>query len=195
MNSGSTWPPVGRNLYPVGTSPRGISTMGIKHRNRIYWPDCAVCQYMKKNPTFRQQVMESRYFDIQGTEDMMTVVHRWGDPFKPPTMYSHLRRHQSKPTREMEVVALPGTVPVEFMEPEVTSGAPHERALDEIISKGRNMVRSGEIKITAQSLNVAIKTKADIEKANKDRGLDAMKMFSGAFAGKTENDTNSTPGS
>lgn len=91
----------------------------------------------------------------------------------------------------MEVVALPGTVPVEFMEPEVTSGAPHERALDEIISKGRNMVRSGEIKITAQSLNVAIKTKADIEKANKDRGLDAMKMFSGAF--QNTNDTSSTP--
>jgi len=78
-------------------------------------------------------------------------------------------------------------VPVgEVLEVTSTSANPHEQALDEIISKGRQMVKSGEIKITGQTLNQAIKTKAEIEKANKDRGLDVIKMMAGAFGNSDE---------
>lgn len=166
------------------------------HRGRIYWPNCAVCQYMKRNPTFKSQVMESNYFDPQGSETLAEAVHRWGDPFSMPTIYSHMRRHQSKDTRAIDIVAPVEAVPIEAIEGDVVSLTPHERGLDEIITKGRNMVAKGEIKITAQALLTAIKTKAEIERSTKDRRLDMVKMFSGAFKeNKDGNNSNSTPAS
>lgn len=157
--------------------------MAQKNRGRIYWPNCNVCQYIKRNPELRKQIYESTYYDPMGSESLMQVFRRWGEPFKEPTIYSHMRRHQAKPTVEIELAAPVTAVPLEELEPEVTSGSAHERGLDEIISKGRNMLRSGELKITTQSLLTAIKTKSEIEKSKKDQGLEAMKLMAGAFGG------------
>jgi hypothetical protein len=152
-----------------------------KHRGRIYRPTCRVCQFMKRNPTFRDQVQASSYMDPLGAESLMEVVHRWGDPFPAPTMYSHMRRHQTKAITKIEDTAPVEAIPIVDLEEEVVSHTAHERGLDEIISKGRQMVRTGDIKINATALLAAIKTKADIEKSTKDRRLEGIKLFTGAY--------------
>jgi hypothetical protein len=107
-----------------------------------------------------------------------------------PTVYSHMQRHQSKDTRAIEVQAPTEAVPLTDLEESVVSSTPHERGLDEIIVKGRQAVRDGTIKITAQALLQAIKTKSEIDIRTKDRRLDAFKMMAGAFSGnKDTNDT------
>lgn len=151
--------------------------MKQKHRGRIYWPDCKVCQYMKRNPPFKDQIMESSYFDPQGKESLAEVLHRWGDPFPMPSVYSHMRRHQSKETRAIDVIAPIEAIPLDAIETPVTSETAHERALDEIIAKGRQAIRTGELKVTLQGLNSAVKTKAEIERSTKDRRLEAVKAF------------------
>lgn len=115
----------------------------------------------------------------------MSVWHRWGDPFNTATIYSHMRRHRTKQTQEIELAAPAEAVPLVEGELDIVakSNSPHERGLDEIISKGRSMLRTGELKVTTQALLTAIKTKSEIEKSNKDRNLDAMKLMAGAFGG------------
>lgn len=153
-------------------------------RGRIYWANCQVCQYMKRNPTMREQVLSSSYYNPNGNESLIQVFKRWNAPFPTQTIYSHMRRHQSKPVAAIELAAPVQAVPIEDLE-EVTprSGTAHERGLDEIISKGRNMIRSGELKLTTSALLTAIKTKSEIEKSKKDQGLEAMKLMAGAFGG------------
>lgn len=158
----------------------------MRHPGRIYWPDCKVCQYMKRNPTFKQQVMDSAYFEPTAAESLAEVVNRWGSPFPMPTVYSHMRRHQSKPTQAIEVVApVEATALVDIEDPVVSETA-HERGLDEIIAKGRQAIRDGSLKVSGQMLNTAIKTKAEIDIKTKDRRLDAFKMMSGAFGEKED---------
>lgn len=115
----------------------------------------------------------------------MSVWHRWGDPFNTATIYTHMRRHRTKQTQEIDLAAPTEAVPLVDMPGEVTAVASsaHERGLDEIIVKGREMIRSGELKITTQALLTAIKTKSEIEKSNKDRNLDAMALMASAFSG------------
>lgn len=158
-------------------------------RSRVYWPNCQVCQYIKRNPELKAQLLKSTFYDPSGSESLMQVFRRWGSPFKEPTVYSHMRRHQSRPTAEIELAAPTQATLIEDNEPQVVSGTAHERGLDEIIARGRNMIASGELKITTQALLTAIKTKSEIEKSKKDQGLEAFKLMAGAFGG---NDTRPT---
>jgi hypothetical protein len=128
----------------------------------------------------------STYFNPLAKESLAEVIHRWGDPFPMPTVYSHMRRHMSKKTQEIDIVAPEGAVSVVDLEEPVVSSTAHERGLDEIISKGRDMVARGEIKVTAQALLQAIKTKAEIDIKTKDRRLDAYKAMAGAFGGQKD---------
>lgn len=111
----------------------------------------------------------------------MSVWKRWGLPFPEPTIYSHMRRHRPKKIEELIVPT--EALKVEYLEPESTATTAHEKGLDEIIAKGRNMIRTGELKLSTQALLTAIKTKSEIEKSRKDQGLEAMKLMAGAFSG------------
>jgi hypothetical protein len=79
--------------------------MGKKNANRVYRPNCSVCQYMKKNPDFKRACLQSTYFDPNGRESLMTVNERWGYPFKMPTMYRHMQRHQVQDIQRAEAFA------------------------------------------------------------------------------------------
>lgn len=65
-------------------------------KNRVYWPNCMVCQYMKKHKDYRAACMRSTYFYPTGSESLKEVNERYGDPFKLPTLYRHMTRHQKK---------------------------------------------------------------------------------------------------
>lgn len=113
-----------------------------------------------------------------------------------PNMYSHFKRHQPKDVakkiedekdalhRDMKkgLVKLPpqyvSGIPLAVLGDDVK---PHEVGLDEFIKLGREKLNRGEMPINAATYLQAIKTKADIDKANKDRGVDVFKtMFKGA---------------
>lgn len=162
-----------------------------KHLARVYWPNCAVCQYLKKNKDVRYRMMQSTYFNPQGSESLMDVVHAYGDPFGPSTVYAHMRRHQAKDLIKAERMLenyednkinkglVDNTVSV--IEASVESTDKHEIGLDQFIAEGRDKLVRGEMQVSATTFLQAIKIKADIQKSTKDRRLDAMKaMFSGA---------------
>lgn len=146
---------------------------------RIYWPNCAVCQFMRKNPRFRDEVMASTYFDpVDGKETLKDVVSRWKLDVSLVTVYGHMRRHQAKDVIKAEA-RLEEVVP-RVLEGQVASEGEHEVGLDEFINKGRRLLAANQLNVTAATYLQAIKVKAEIERTTKDRRLDALKLMAGA---------------
>jgi len=166
------------------------TTIKQKLVRRVYWPNCSVCQYMKKNRDFRYRIMQSTYFNPNGTESAGEVVHAFGDPFVLSTFYAHMQRHQHKDLIKAQVVydkselakteTVSPAVVIGAVEGEIVSSRPHEQGLDEFIKEGREKLIRKELQITSTSYLQAIKIKMDNEAKTKDRRLDAVKtMFKG----------------
>lgn len=153
---------------------------------------------MKKKPDFRLRVMQSTYFNPDGNETLSKVVAAYGMPFSMGLVYAHVQRHQLadrervvKQRLEQEAAKALERLPEESklagkievaaaVESEVVSQSKHERALDEFIKQGHQMLQSKTMLITPTTFLAAIKTKADIEKNTKDRRMEMIKQF---FAG------------
>lgn len=189
--------------------------MGKANKNRIYWPRCSVCQYMKKHKDFRYACIHSTYQDPKGVESLVQVNERYGNPFLMPTLYRHMQRHhkanksfytQEKGEKYEKRSALIGADPntlelnntkellentVNVVESDVMSKQQHELGLDEFIAIGRDRLAHGEMALSASNFITAIKVKAEIERTTKDRRLEMLKsMFAGA-APKQNNENNS----
>jgi hypothetical protein len=165
---------------------------------------------MKTDKAFREAVMNCTYFNINGTETLLDVNNRYAQPFKMPTLYRHMQRHQAddiqiseklasmngvstpnwqrrtRQTAHKELPTVPG-IDKEAVENTVAivEGAnttpKFEKALDEFIAVGQAKMQIGQIPISAANYIQAIKVKADIEMRTKDRKLDMLKsMFAGA---------------
>lgn len=174
-------------------------------RSYTYWPNCSVCQYMKKHKEYRAACLRSTYFDPKGTESLLQVNEKWGYPVKQQTLYRHMQRHQVRdlqnaeainklngvespvwqrkanagPRNKVDAVALTNTQ--EVIEAPVITGQEHELGLDEFIQKGREKIATGQMSFTAANYITAIKVKSDIEKNTKDRRLEMLRsMFQGA---------------
>lgn len=176
----------------------------------MYWPNCSVCQYMKKHQDFRAACLRSTYFDPNGRESLLSVCERWGYPIKMPNVYRHMQRHQIKDIERSERLAKvsgePSKVwqrtagnrglekkPVELTNTEEIIEAPvetrqrYEVGLDEFIEAGRDRLKHNEMAISAPNYISAIKVKADIERTTKDRRLEMLRsMFAGAAPKKVE---------
>lgn len=150
---------------------------------------------MKQHPDFKLRCMKSSYFTELGTESLMDVVHAYGDPFNPSTMYAHMKRHQTKDlimaekAIERKNKAAPPIIDV--VESRIDSITEHERGLDEFITVGRNKLSVGELPITANAYLQAIKIKSDIEKNTKDRRMEMIKSF---FSGGDKDGQEKTTG-
>jgi hypothetical protein len=161
---------------------------------KLYWDRCNVCQYMKKNPVFRLRVMQSSYFNPEGTESLARVVHDFGDPVTTGAIYIHMQRHQANDLeiarrrytgpRKLKVpdILLPATA----VEGEVNSVAAHELGLDEFIKQGRAQLALKEMPLSATNFLQAIKIKSDIEKNTKDRRMEMIKAFFSGGGAKEE---------
>lgn len=153
--------------------------------------------------------MASTYFNPDGTETLLQVNNRYGQPFKMPTLYRHMSRHQADDIHVSEELAkargiesknwqrrtvqtahkvgprAPG-LDKEVIENTVAvvegnADPQFVQALDEFITVGRAKMGLGQVPISASNYIAAIKVKADIEMRTKDRKLDMLKtMFSGA---------------
>lgn len=152
---------------------------------KMYSDKCSVCRYMRKHDDFRRRIIQSSYFNPMARENLMDVLAAFGEPFASGTLYQHIRRHQPRDI----VKAMKKYEPIPLLAPtlqviEAEPGASttnHEIGLDDFIQKGREKLAMGELQITATTFLQAIKIKADNEKGNKDRRLDALKtMFRGA---------------
>lgn len=144
--------------------------------------------------------MQSTYFNPNGHESAMAVVHAFGDPFLTTTFYAHMQRHQAKDVIDAERrfsveeatklreqgITPNATALVKGVEGEVGSTGQHESGLDEFIAEGRAKLLRREMSITATTYLQAIKIKADIERTTKDRRLDMVKTLMGAaYGGKS----------
>lgn len=146
---------------------------------RTYWPNCAVCQFMKKNRDFRMRVMQSTYFNPDGTESLSAVSRAFGDPFPGSSLRTHMVRHQKRDIirAEAKINPIETTNPVGVM---LDATGDHIGSLKNFIREGDAKLQKGEMSITATTYLQAIKIMADVEKGNKDRKFDAMKFMMGA---------------
>lgn len=165
---------------------------------------------MKKDKMFREACMASTYFDPNGMETLLEVNNRYGQPFKMPTLYRHMSRHQAddihiseklaesrgiqspnwqRRTRQTAHKSLPVAPGLDKEAVENTvaivegsNAKPEfEQALDEFIQVGRAKMDLGQVPISASNYIQAIKVKADIEMRTKDRRLEMLRgMFTGA---------------
>jgi hypothetical protein len=183
-------------------------------QKRKWNPRCSVCMRMKKDKPFREAVMQSTYFNLNGSETLLDVNNRYAQPFKMPTLYRHMQRHQaadiqiSEKLAEAKGVSTPNwqrrtrqtahkEVPSELAKIDMEAidntvaiieggraTSVHEQALDEFISIGRAKMDLGQVPISAANYIAAIKIKADIEKGNKDRKVDLLKNMFSGAAPK-----------
>jgi hypothetical protein len=189
--------------------------MGKKNTNRVYWPNCQVCQYMKKHQEFKQACQRSTYFDPNGKESLFAVSEKWGHPVKMPTLYRHMQRHQKRDIENSEELARISGQASAVWQRQATRGkdkaeevveliqntekvidanstprAAYEVGLDEFIALGRANLRTQNMSISASNYIAAIKVKADIERSNKDRRVDLLRnMFAGAAPTRKDDET------
>jgi 5-hydroxyisourate hydrolase-like protein (transthyretin family) len=64
-----------------------------------------VCQYMRKHQDYRYACLRSTYFDPNGKESLLATNERYGKPFKLPTLYQHMKRHQKRDIERSERLA------------------------------------------------------------------------------------------
>lgn len=148
---------------------------------------------MKGDSAFRYRVMQSTYFNPNGDETLMDVLHAFGDPFKPSSMYAHMQRHQiddvikAKEAFNKAMALQDALPPVSVANPvkviEEQNKEEHEMALDEFIREGRDKLAEGKLTITASSFLTAVNIKANIKKSDKDRKADMIKAFMGKASG------------
>lgn len=162
-----------------------------------YRKNCLVCQFMKKNPVFRAEIMSSSYFDPEAKESAAEVVHRWDDPMKMPTLYQHFKRHQADDLVRTPVRYKNGKMvvdkrfkdTVEVLAVDPSEAKNHEVALGEFIQRGRDMLAAGTLRVSASTFVQAIRTQAEIDAKNKDRKVDLLKtIFTGASGHKNDED-------
>lgn len=124
-------------------------------------------------------MMRSTYFDpINGQHTLKDVWVKWKPDFELANFYQHAKRHQPKDLIRAEASLEAAVAPlVNRLSDEEDA---HEATLDEFIDKGRQMLKTGKLSITSQTLLQAIKTKADIKKSDKDRKMDALRLMAGA---------------
>lgn len=177
-------------------------TAAASKASRIYWAKCSVCQYMKTHQDFRLAVMNSSYFNIYGEEKLSQVLLRYNVEFNLPLMYAHFKRHQPRDIQKKiddEKNELYRARKKGLIKPKFIQGVPlevlgtdvkaHEIGLDDFIKLGHEKLRRAEMPINAATYLQAIKIKADIDKSNKDRGVDVFKtMFRGAAPSEATNE-------
>jgi hypothetical protein len=162
---------------------------------------------MKKDKPFRDACMASTYFNPSGVETLLDVNNRYGQPFKLPTLYRHMTKHQaadiqiSEKLLEVRGVKSPNwqrattrarsnkpaeVAPIETLENTVavvgdSTKSEAEIKVDEFLAIAEEKLKLGHIPISATNYTAALKIKADIEMRKKDRKLDMLKsMFAGA---------------
>lgn len=85
--------------------------MANTKQKRKWWPNCSVCQYMRRNPDFREAVMKSSYIDPEGQESLLSVNAKFGSVFKSATLYKHMRMHQAEDIERGEEAARLFSIP------------------------------------------------------------------------------------
>lgn len=142
---------------------------------------CKHCKYMKRYKGYTHEVFNSKYFDKQAELTLPQVMIKYNVTISQQTVYSCLKKHFPQFNAKIApLLAQTYQNTITLIEGN-ENDKPHEQVLDEFISRGRSMIRSGEMIITAPTLIQAINTKANIEKSQKDRKLEMIKAF---FAGK-----------
>jgi hypothetical protein len=171
----------------MGNTNKTLKT-GRKPLQRVYWPNCRVCQFLKKNKDVRDRVLQSTYFNPYGNEALLSIFHDIGDPFPPSSIYTHIQRHQTRDIikAEKRLDNLDNAaVAVSLVETGTSNYPQHIEGLDEFIREGREKLARKDLSISSSTYLQAIKIKAEIERSTKDRKADLLKtMFAGA--GPTE---------
>lgn len=168
----------------------------MRNKNSYFSRNCQVCNYSKAHPDFHEAILHTKHIDINNKDTVTDVWKRFNVPLPYTSVMQHVRRHiipayESFKERMIVRQAISDKKLVteedlkKALEGEVGTKASHEQTLDSFIDEFDELIKDGKVKITAQTGLQAIKIKADIEKANKDRKLDAFKMMVGA-SGQTQ---------
>lgn len=143
---------------------------------------------MKKDKDFRNRIFASSYFSLGGEESPQKVNKSYGEPFSPNLLYACLKRHHGHLVDRTATRVVNGEVVIdqrfkptfEVIE-NVGATSNAELGLEEFIAKGRQMLASGELKITATTLVAALGKRMDIDAKTKDRRADMLQgLFKGA---------------
>lgn len=166
---------------------KAIKPTKLRYNQKKWRPNCSVCQWMKRNKVYRERIFESTYFNPEGKVSPAKVNREYGEPFSKDLMYACLKKHHGHNVVRAPSKVVDGKVIVDnrfkqtFSVVEntgVTSNA--ELGLEELIAKGRTMLASGELRVTATTFVAAIGKRMDIDAKTKDRRAD---MLSGLFKG------------
>jgi hypothetical protein len=166
--------------------------MGKKGSRTINGPRlCQTCVFEKSHDGFRQALLQCNYFNVNSLDSIIDVMWKFQCPLKVINVQRHCKNHlrpmveKSVTAKVAQALTLGKTMATEVLQGTVveSTGNLHEEVLDATIKKYYTELKADHIKITADIGLKAIKIKSDIEKANKDRKLDALKAFSGMSGG------------
>lgn len=136
-----------------------------------------------------KQLLATDWFDPRSPERSVDFFRRTAPPMPYLAFHRHLQNHTTISKKRAEVARnLHATgridnrkdiIPFEIGDVVDGKAADHEQALNDTIRKFHTAVRNNKIPLTLTGGLQAIKIKADIDRSNKDRKIDLVKLFSG----------------
>lgn len=133
-------------------------------------PRCQTCKYSQQNPSFHRDLIHCKYFDANALDDVVDVMRKHRCPLKVVNVYKHCLNHLKKHQI---------TIPLPPVVTQLTddSKSYHENVALDTVKKYHKLLKDDKIKLTAKDGLSAIKLLADIDKSNKDRKVDLVKLF------------------
>lgn len=149
--------------------------MEFKHK---YSKRCVVCKFVKTHSKAKEDYAHIRAANPSGHMSIRMFQSKWMPSTSTFSIHNHFKKHVFKVDEQTKTIVVPTSQ--KEVQNASNSKAAHESTLDTFITQFDEAVRKRELKITVKDGLSAIKIKADIEKANKDRKKDILKAMIGA---------------
>lgn len=158
-----------------------MSLLNEKVYKYKYHKRCSVCLFCRRHPDVKKVIVNLKLFNPNGPSIDEAIRH-YKLPLKKTSIWNHCQKHMSVVETKVINRAINDREPIKNLGVDVVGNAQaaHESTLDEFIAQFDSAVRNKELKMTVKDGLSAIKIKADIQKADKDRKKDILKLMVGA---------------
>lgn len=162
--------------------------MPMKHEGR-----CNVCKLAKHDQQLKRRIIHSNYYGISDMEPLTAIQKDYSGAFNYETLRRHVSKHWVLTENEKEKYRLrtqdkPPTqiIATETQLPQTAPYVNEDEVFDEVIQKGLEKLKSGEMQLSATNVIKAAESKANLNLKRKDQQLKIQEMIWHFASGQAE---------
>lgn len=141
----------------------------------------------KHAPQLVTRIYRSRQYN-RGGESLVKISQDYEDRFTYKGLYKHATTHQA-PTEEDLINVRLNKIHDKELVNKVKQLIKHQDVRQEIMERGLEGIRKGEIRLTGHTVLGAANKEADIESKQKDQAIELMKMIQAFQSGELQYQT------